>query len=134
MRVSEQIEDFERAVVELGPRPLVVLGSSLSPDGRFGAALTLLPTANDYVMNDVYERTGDGWKDYGGGNGDIQWLVLAEDGRGVLTFGGEAPPEATVARISYEGRQHLAPVRHGHFFFVSWNTPYEEEPKLLDFG
>ena len=130
---TAEIEEFEDAVIELGPRPLVILGSSLSPDGLYGAALTLLPTAHDYVMNDLYERTPDGWRDHGGGNGDIQWSALGDEGRGVLAFGGEAPADASVARVSYEGREHKVPIRHGHFFFVAWDTPYEENPVVQTF-
>jgi hypothetical protein len=131
--VATEIEDFERAVIGLGPRPLTILGSSISSDGRYGAALTLLPTANNYVMNNLYERTPEGWKDCGGGNGDIEWTALSDDGRGVLAFGGEAPPDVVVARIFYEEREHTVPVRFGHFFFVAWDTSDKGEPELLGF-
>jgi hypothetical protein len=68
-------------------------GSSLSPDGRYGAALIRLPTASDYVLNTVYASTREGWKDHTGGNGDIQWVSLGESG-GVMALGGEAPDTA----------------------------------------
>jgi hypothetical protein len=42
------------------PPGAVVIGASLSPDGRYGAALTLLPSAN-YLMDDVFVRDGDRW-------------------------------------------------------------------------
>jgi hypothetical protein len=126
------IAEFEDAIVSLNSRPIVVLGSSLSPDGRYGAALIRLPTATDYVLNTVYASTPEGWKDHTGGNGDIQWVSLGRSG-GVMAYGGEAPHTATAARVLYEGVEHTVPIRHGHFFFVSWDTNYDGEPTLLGF-
>jgi hypothetical protein len=54
------IAEFEDAIVSLNSRPIVVLGSSLSPDGPYGPALIRLPTASDYVLNTVYASTPEG--------------------------------------------------------------------------
>jgi len=132
-RVNE-LEAFEQAVAELGPRFAVFVGSALSPDGRYGVALTLLPTANDYLMDDLLERTADGWELSSGGNGGgLQWTSLKTDGTGVLRFSGEAPANASFAHIAYEGQSHVVPIRNGHFFFVAWDTLFTEDPQILDF-
>lgn len=129
-----EIDSFEQALIEDAPRPLVIVGSALSPDGHYGVALTLLPTANDYLLDDLLVRTSEGWEGYtGGSGGGIQWTSLGSEDVGVLRFSGEAPAGATVARIAYEGETHPTPIRHGHFFFVVWDTPYREEPVLLGF-
>jgi hypothetical protein len=62
LRVSDQLSEFERAVLAQAPRGALVAGAALSPDGRYGAALTVLPTASDYLMDDVLEMTADGWR------------------------------------------------------------------------
>jgi len=88
-----EIEAFEQAVIEQSPRRVVVVGSSISPDGLYATALTLLPTANDYLMDDLFVRTPNGWKAHvGGSGGGIQWTSLGDDERGVLRYSGEAPP------------------------------------------
>jgi hypothetical protein len=128
------IDDFEAAVAKLGPRPLLILGSSLSPDGRYGAALSLLSTAATYYpMNDLFENTAEGWIDHSGGNWDSQWTALGDDSRGVWTLAGKAPDTATVARVAFEGSDHTVAVRHGHFFFVQWDTGFDDEPQLVGF-
>jgi len=44
------------------------------------------------------------------------------------------PPEsAVVAIIEYEGVEHRVSVRHGHFLFVAWDTPYARDPVLVGF-
>jgi hypothetical protein len=126
------VDEFEEVVVRLSPRPTVILGSSVSPDGRFGAVLTLIPSA-DYVLNELYEHTPDGWVSYISGNGDVTWRSLGEYSRGVLAFGGEAPESASAARVVYEGGEYVVPIRHGHFFYVHWDTDYHEEPRLVGF-
>jgi hypothetical protein len=42
---SHEIDAFEKAVIAQGPQGAVLVGASISPDGRYGAALTLLPSA-----------------------------------------------------------------------------------------
>jgi len=114
------------------PPGAVVVGSSISPDRRHAVALTILPTASDYPMDDVFERVGDRWKEVSDGSGGgTNWS--SSPAAGVLRYGGEAPENATVARIAYEGREYRVPVRHGHFLLVVWDTPYREEPKLVGF-
>jgi hypothetical protein len=131
---DNEIAHFERAVLAQGPRGAVVVGVSLSPDGRYGAALTLLPSAGNYWMDDVFIRVGDGWKIHGGGNGGLCWSSLGEDGKtGVLRYGDEAPAGAISALIDYEGEQQLVPVRHGHFLYVAWDTAYREDPRVIRF-
>jgi hypothetical protein len=132
-------DEFERAleaaVLAHAPPGAVIVGVSVSPDRRHGASLTLLPSATDYPMDDLFERLGDRWVDAGGGSGTgISWSSISDDGsRGVLRYGGEAPPDATIARIAYEGREHEVPVRHGHFLFVAWDTDFHEDPKVIAF-
>jgi hypothetical protein len=60
---------FERAVLAQAPPRGVLAGASLSPDGKYGAALTVLPTAGGYLMDDVLVRTSAGWENYTGGSG-----------------------------------------------------------------
>ena len=48
--------------------------------------------------------------------GGISWTALSDE-RGVLRYGGEAPEDASVARVEYEGREYMVPVRFGHFHF-----------------
>jgi hypothetical protein len=133
--VSDQLSEFERAVLAQAPRGALVAGAALSPDGRYGAALTVLPTASDYLMDDVLEMTADGWATYtGGSGGGISWTRLGQDDRlGVLRYGGEAPEGTTAAWISYEGSEHRVLVRNGHFLFVAWDTDLQEDPRLLRF-
>jgi hypothetical protein len=114
--VTTDLAALERAVLAQAPPSAVVVGASVSPDGKYGAALTPLPTASDYLMDDVLVRSRDGWESYtGGSGGGISWTTLHEtDDVGVLRCGGEAPPGATVAWIRYEDAEHRVPVRHGH--------------------
>ena len=58
--------------------------------------------------------------------------MTGED-EGVLRYSDEAPPDASLARVAYEGTEHPVPVRHGHFLFVAWNTPFAEDPRLIGF-
>lgn len=82
---------FERAVLAQAPPRAVLAGASLSPDGKYGAALTVLPTAGGYLMDDVLVRTSAGWENYtGGSGGGISWTNLHEaDDAGVLRYGDE---------------------------------------------
>jgi hypothetical protein len=129
------IAALERAVLGQAPPGAVLVGTSVSPDGKYGAALTALPTASDYLMDDVLVQSRNGWESYtGGSGGGISWTTLHEtDNVGVLRYGDEAPPGATVAWIQYEGAEHRVPVRHGHFLFVAWNTDYHEDPEVIRF-
>jgi hypothetical protein len=128
----DELAVFEEVVIAQAPPGAVVVGVSISPDGRFGAALTILPTASSYPMDDVFERRGDRWEGFSGGSGTgISWSSVDETSDlGVLRYGEEAPEGATAAVIVYEGREHRVPVRHGHFLFVAWNTPLAEDPRL----
>jgi hypothetical protein len=132
---AELERSLERAVLAHAPPGAVIAGVSVSPDRRHGASLTLLPSATDYPMDDLFERVDERWIDAGGGSGlGVSWSSMTEDGsRGVLRFGDEAPSDATSARIMYEGREYDVPVRHGHFWFVAWDTEFHEDPKVVAF-
>jgi hypothetical protein len=133
--VENDLGAFERAVLERAPPGAVLAGASLSPDGKYGAALTVLPTASGYLMDDVLVLTDDGWESYtGGSGGGVSWTTLHElSNVGVVRFGDEAPIEATAAWIRYGGSEHRVPVRNGHFLFVAWNTDFPEDPELVRF-
>jgi hypothetical protein len=133
--MTEELEAFEDAVIAQAPPGAVVAGASISPDGKFGVALTLLPSASDYPMDDLFERVGDRWVGAGGGSGTgISWSSLLEDGSyGVLRYGGEAPLGAAKAWVAYEGQKIEVPVRHGYFLFVAWDTDLHEDPRLVRF-
>lgn len=124
---------FEKTVLAQAPPGAVVIGASVSPDGRYGAALTLLPSAN-YLMDDVFVREGDRWVyDGGGSGGGIQWTALGGRSRGVIRYGDEAPRHAVVAYVRYKGAEYRVPVRSGHFFFVAWDEAFGENPVLVHF-
>ena len=130
----DELAAFEKSVIAQAPRGAVVVGTSISPDGRYGAALTLLPTAGDYLMDDLFIRVGDTWETYGGGNAGICWTSLDADSEtGVLRYGDEAPAETSVAWIRYEGSDHRVPIQHGHFLFVAWRTRFAEDPRVIRF-
>jgi hypothetical protein len=133
--VEKHIAALEEAVLAQAPPGAFVVGTSLSPDGKYAAAPTVLPAASDYLMDDVLVRSGDAWENYtGGSGGGISWTTLAgSNSVGVLRYGGEAPSGATVAWIGYGGSEHPVAVRHGLFLFVAWNTDFHEDPKLLRF-
>ena len=40
---------------------------------------------------------------------------------------------ATSVRIGFEGKEHTVPVVHGHFLFVAWDAPLDDEPRVLGF-
>ena len=123
---------LERAVVAQAPPGAVVIGASVSPDGRYGATLIYLQSAN-YLMDDVFACNGDRWELYSAGSGGgLSWSSLG-DKSGVLRYGDEAPEGARVARIEYEGRQFRVPVRFRHFLFVAWDTDFAEDPRLVAF-
>jgi hypothetical protein len=118
----DELLDFERAMAQTDP-DAVLPGASISPDGNYGVALTILPSAND-LMDDVLERRAGKWGLHMGGNGGgFQWSLLGQVDRGVLHYEEEAPEGASVARILYQGQEYRMPVRHGHFLFVAWDAP-----------
>ena len=110
--MTKELEAFENAVVAQAAPGAVVVGGSISPDGKYGVALTLLPSARDYPMDDLVERVGDRWVDAGGGSGTgISWTSMSEDGsHGVLWYGDEAPLGAARAWVAYEGQKVELPV------------------------
>ena len=133
--MTDELAAFEDAVIAQAPPGAVVVGASISPDGRYGVALTLLPTASNYPMDDLFERVGDQWVDAGGGSGTgVSWSSLSEDGSsGVLRYGDEASPGAVKAWVAYEGREVEVPVHNGHFLFVAWDTDYHDDPRVVRF-
>jgi hypothetical protein len=132
--VDERVT-FEQAVMNQAPPGSVLVGTSVSPDGQFGASLTLLPSANDYPMDDVFVRTSNGWESFYSGNGcGISWGSVGQrENGGVLRYGDEAPEGAAAAVIEYEGAEHRVPVRHGHFLFVAWDTVDAADPRVKRF-
>jgi hypothetical protein len=124
--MAADLAAFESTVLDQAPPGAVVIGASLSPDSRYGAALTLLPSAN-YLMDDVLVRDGDRWQLHtGGSGGGISWAVRRKGDRGVLRYGGQAPEDASNAWVSYKGVEYRVPVRYGHFFFVAWDAASDE--------
>jgi hypothetical protein len=133
--MTDELAAFEDAVIAQAPPGAVVVGASISPDGKYGAALTLLPSASDYPMDDLFERVGDQWMEAGGGSGTgISWSSMSEDGsNGVLRYGDEAPLGSAKAWVAYEGQELEVAVRHGHFLFVAWDTDYHDDPRVVRF-
>jgi hypothetical protein len=88
-------------------------------------------------MDDLFERTPDGWEDAGGGSGGgPAWSNIDDvEDEGVLRYGDEAPDGVTAALVEFGNDLHRAPVRHGHFLFVAWNVPSAvlEDPRLVGF-
>jgi hypothetical protein len=126
------LREFEEAVLQQSPPGAVVVGSSISPDGKQAVALTILPSATDYPMDDIFERVGEGWVGIAGGSGGgIAWTSVSDGTHGVLRFAEEAPTDARAAVIAYEGREYTVPIRGGWFFLAVWDTTYTEEPRLL---
>jgi len=132
--MAGDLADFESMVLDQAPPGSVVVGASISPDGRYGAALTFLPSAN-YLMDDVFDRDGDRWQlNRGGSGGGISWSVLDEGDRGVTRYGGQAPEDASGAWVRYDGAEYKVPVRYGHFLFVAWDAAFpHEHPALIRF-
>jgi hypothetical protein len=133
--MSDDLSQFEEAVLAQAPPGSKVVGSAISPDGRFGAALTILPSATGYAMDDLFEHVDGRWiGSVGGSGGGVAWTFLeGTGGRGVLRYGDEAPSEASSAVISYEGHEYRVPIREGWFFLAVWDTAYAEAPQLLRF-
>jgi hypothetical protein len=129
----DELLAFEQGVIAQAPPGAVLIGASVSPDGHYGAALTLQPSAN-YLMDDVLARRAGRWEIHAGGSGGGQsWSKLGQEDRGVVRYGDEAPQGASVAHIGYEGQEYRVPVRHGHFLFVAWDAPRDEWPSLIGF-
>jgi hypothetical protein len=130
---ENDLGSLEEAVAAQAPPGAVLVSAAVSPDGAYGASLTFLPSAT-YLMDDLFVRTDESWESYGGGSGGgHSWTSLGGDERGILRYGDEAAEDASVAVVEYEGQTHRVPVRHGHFFFVAWNTRFAEEPQLIKF-
>ena len=140
--VSHHYATLEEALAaEMPPMSSVVIGSSLSPTGKYAAALRLVPSAGGYLADELYECDESGWTSYGGGSGGgISWSSLVDvptgtapgANLGVLRYGDEAPPGTTAVRIEYEG-EHTVPVVHGHFWFVAWDTEFVTDPRVVGF-
>jgi hypothetical protein len=131
--VSEEVDALERAALAQAPPGAVVVGSSISPDRQHAVTLTILPTASDYAMDDLFERVDDHWEPLagGGGGGGTTWWSFP--GRGVLSYGGAAPADSTFACIAFEGCEYRVRVRHGYFLLAVWDTNYSDEPRLIGF-
>jgi hypothetical protein len=71
LRVMDEFVAFEQAVLAQAPPGALLVGASVSPDGKYGAALTLQPGAN-YQMDDVLVRRGDRWEPHSGGSGAVR--------------------------------------------------------------
>jgi hypothetical protein len=133
--VTDELAEFEAAVIPLIPSGLAVIGgSAVSPDGRYGAILTIFPNAGGLATEWLFESEGDRWVDAGGGSAGVCFTSLDDERKwGVLRYADEAPSGSMAAVIAYEGREYRAPVREGWFYFAVWNTTYTEEPRLLRF-
>jgi hypothetical protein len=131
----DDVTRFERAVLAQAPPGSVLVSGSLSPDGHYYVAFTILPSANNYPMHDVFELGDDGWVlMYGSNGGGITWSRLTDEGLGVLTLDGEALSGSSVDRVSFSGRGHEVPVRSGHFQFVALDVPEAYgDPVLIAF-
>jgi len=130
----DELESFEQAVLAQAPPGALLVGASISPDGKHGAALTVYPAAN-YLMDDVFVRDGDRWElRMAGGGGGIGWSWLGgEEGVGVLRFEGRARAGTSWALVTFQAERHRVPVRHGYFQFVAWNVGDEAQPSLDGF-
>jgi hypothetical protein len=129
---GDDLSALEHAVLAQAPPGAVVTGLSISPDGDEAAVLTYLASAN-YLIDDLFEKTPEGWKlREGGSAGGINW---PGGDTGVLRYSGEAPDGAQFALVKYELDEHRVPIRHGHFLFVAWDAPFATvNPALLRFG
>jgi hypothetical protein len=54
--MSDGLAAFEHAVIAQGPPGLAVAGAVLSPDGKYGAALTRCPSVCASLIDDVSSR------------------------------------------------------------------------------
>jgi hypothetical protein len=131
---AEEWTALEAAILADAPPGALIIGASVSPSGQQAAALTLLPSAH-YLMDDLFVRTSNGWEGLeGGSGGGVSWSFFSDDEiGGVLRYGDEAPEDAQTVVIEYEGTEYRLPVRHGHFLFVAWDTPFAQDPKLIRF-
>jgi hypothetical protein len=109
--MAEELAALEEAALAQAPPGAVVVGASISPDGNHAVALTVLPTASNYPMDDLFEKVEDLWVEAGGGSGGgLCWTSGDEDGDlGVLRYGDEAPDGATAAWIGYEAASTACP-------------------------
>src|SRR3954469_24340354 len=125
-------DTLERAVLAQGPPGALLVGASVSPDGRYGTALTL-DASTRYPMDDILEWSGERWKPYSGGSGaGTSWTRLGKDGDiGVLRFAGVAPAGVSTVVVEFQGQQHRVTPRYGHFLFVAWYVGIDARPALV---
>jgi hypothetical protein len=130
---DQALEQLVAAVTGQAPSGAEVIGASISPDGRYGAAVTYLPSSS-YLMDDVFEFVEGGWQLHSGGSAGVNWTSLEDDAMsGVMRYVDGAPETATAAVLTYEGTEYLVSVHHGHFLLVVWNTRYAEQPRIIRF-
>jgi hypothetical protein len=102
--------------------------ATVSPDGRFAAALIIYNTRETpYEAEAFFLRDEDGgWglvgEAYGLGPGDY---FIGDVGFPFIA--GVAPPSAHALEIATGERTSEHPVIDGHFFAVAWDTPLTEE-------
>ena len=90
--VSHHYATLEAALAaEMPPMSSVVIGSSVSPTGRYAAALRLVPSAGGYLADELYERDDSGWTSTEAG------VAAASRGQAWWTSRREGPPTATSA-------------------------------------
>jgi hypothetical protein len=150
---NDSLEEWtlKQAALAQAPPGAVLGGSSVSADGKYGAVLTLLPSAGDYPMDDLFERVGDEWSHPsrwrrigGGAGGGVTWA--SSPGRGVLRWSAAAPPERIPdipvmakahvpwVRIAWAGRKYGAFVHNGWFYLVIWDSECsEDEPRVIGY-
>lgn len=134
--LSEAAGDIPSAWAEL-------VHATVSPDGRFAAALIIYNTRDTpYEAEAFFVRDDDGgWalagEAYGLGPGEY---FIGDVGFPFIA--GVAPPSATTVEVATGERTTTHPVIEGHFLAVAWNTPVSEEmaesdeyvPRLVGFA
>jgi hypothetical protein len=128
---SDQTEALAKTVLAGAPPGTLIVETSIAPDGRRAAALMFLPSAN-YLMDDLLEWIDGTWRSQEGGSGGPGMNWSGGD-IGVLRFSGEAPGGAQTAVIRFDGSEHRVPIKHGHFLFVAWDTPFSHDPEVIRF-
>jgi hypothetical protein len=104
-----------------------MLSVSISADDRH--ALVLLGMNQPpqiYPYQVLCERHDDGWVESISANGP-GWSSTSDPDEaediGVLTEWGEAPADARLAVVSFDGREHDASVSDCYYLFVAWDIP-----------
>ena len=78
----------------------------------------------------VFRRDGGRWEDIAG-NDSPGWRST-DDGRGFVTFWGEAPDVASQVTVSYRGDTVTVPVVSRYFLAVFWGVPESDfDPAVL---